>query len=322
VTFYVCPDGNDAWSGRLERPVADRTDGPLASLHGARDAVRKLKAQGPLSEPVRIRVAAGTYAMTSTLVLTPLDSGTTDCPVVYEAALDSKPLFTGGRSITGWQQAEGGLWTAHVPQVAAGEWYFEQLWVNGSRATRARSPNSFYYHVLGAVEHGIDPDTGKPANLAGRTFRAREADIKPLLDVPQEGLTDVTLIAYHSWETSRCRIAHVEAGNPTVHVTARIPWGFDRWGPNMRYHLENFKAALDEPAPRHARAPGLPLTMRMVWLGKLSWHALPVRITRVVARWFLPWGYRQLLGSPDGRADEDPHGRVDACAGGRAVSCR
>ncbi len=32
VTFHVAPDGNDAWSGRLERASRDGADGPLASL--------------------------------------------------------------------------------------------------------------------------------------------------------------------------------------------------------------------------------------------------------------------------------------------------
>jgi len=39
-TYYVAPDGNDAWSGHLARPNAEKTDGPVASLAGARDAVR------------------------------------------------------------------------------------------------------------------------------------------------------------------------------------------------------------------------------------------------------------------------------------------
>ena len=46
-TLYVAPDGNDAWSGRLARPNAGRTDGPLASLQGARDAIRSQKAAAP-----------------------------------------------------------------------------------------------------------------------------------------------------------------------------------------------------------------------------------------------------------------------------------
>ena len=32
LDLHVAPDGNDAWSGKLTRPNAGRTDGPLASL--------------------------------------------------------------------------------------------------------------------------------------------------------------------------------------------------------------------------------------------------------------------------------------------------
>jgi hypothetical protein len=52
ATIFVSPQGNDAWSGKLQTPNAEKTDGPLATLPGARDAVRKLKASGPLSQPV------------------------------------------------------------------------------------------------------------------------------------------------------------------------------------------------------------------------------------------------------------------------------
>src|SRR5512136_1321873 len=84
-TLYVDPDGNDAWSGRLQRPTPDRTDGPLASLAGARDAVRRLRAKSPLREPRHVVIAAGRYALQQTLTLTPDDSGTENCPIIYEA---------------------------------------------------------------------------------------------------------------------------------------------------------------------------------------------------------------------------------------------
>ncbi|MBM4085531.1 MAG: hypothetical protein FJ272_12130, partial [Planctomycetes bacterium] len=131
LTLHVAPDGKDAWSGRLERPNAAKTDGPLASLKGARDAVRRLKAQGPLTQPVRVMVAGRNYALAEPLVFTPEDSGTEQAPVSYEAAPGAKPVFSGGRSITGFKRGADGVWTAHVPEVAAGRWYFEQLFVNG-----------------------------------------------------------------------------------------------------------------------------------------------------------------------------------------------
>ena len=42
VTLHVAPDGDDAWSGELETPNDDRSDGPLASLQGALNAVRHM----------------------------------------------------------------------------------------------------------------------------------------------------------------------------------------------------------------------------------------------------------------------------------------
>ena len=56
-------------------------DGPLKSLQAARDAIRALKAKGPLAEPVRVVVADGVYRMSEPLVFTPEDSGTEKSPV-------------------------------------------------------------------------------------------------------------------------------------------------------------------------------------------------------------------------------------------------
>ncbi|MCK4324724.1 MAG: right-handed parallel beta-helix repeat-containing protein [Armatimonadetes bacterium] len=245
LTLWVAPDGNNAWSGRPVRPIAARTDGPLASLSGARDAVRRLKVQGPLTEPVRILVADGTYTLTEPLVFEPEDSGTEKCPIVYEAAPGAYPVFSGGRAITGFKLGANGIWYAQVPEVAAGEWYFEQLFVNGRRGTRARSPNQFYYYTLRHAGEITDPATGETVNWPKRAFGARPADIKPLLDIPQEKLSDVTLVAYHSWEASRLRLAAVDPKSHIVVTTGNAAWPFMRWGPNQRYYLENFKQALD-----------------------------------------------------------------------------
>ncbi len=221
--------------------------GPIGTLTAARDAVRALKEQGPLAEPVRIVVADGTYELREPLVLTPADGGTEKSPISYEAAPGAAPVFSGGRAITGFTRGADGVWTARVPEVAAGSWYFEQLWVNGQRATRARTPNEFYFYVQGAVDRGVDPATGKEGDLKCRAFKARAEDVAPLRAVPADRLNDVTVVAYHSWETSRSRLAGLSPSGNVVVVTAPISWGFAYWGPNCRYHLENFRAALDAP---------------------------------------------------------------------------
>lgn len=246
TVLHVHPRGDDRWSGRPETPNAEGTDGPLGSLTGARDAVRRLKAAGQTG-PFRIRIAPGEYALREPLVLEPQDGGSADAPVIYEAAGPEKPRFSGGRRITGWTRQADGLWTVHLPEVADGTWYFEQLWVNGKRAVRARSPNKFYYYVQRKTDHYLDSSSGQAVEAVNRAFQARPEDIAPLGDLSVREWNDVTLVAYHSWETSRSRVASVDRSQSIVAVTAPIPWGFAYWGPNCRYHVENFRAALDEP---------------------------------------------------------------------------
>jgi len=63
VVLHVAPDGNDAWQGKLEKPNREKTDGPLTSLTGARDVVRRLRERGLTNAPVSIRFATGTYPL-------------------------------------------------------------------------------------------------------------------------------------------------------------------------------------------------------------------------------------------------------------------
>ena len=91
LVLHVSPDGNAAWSGQLTKPNAGKTDGPLVSLAGARDAIRKLKAQSAVTKPIRVLVADGLYSLTEPLVFMPEDSGTDAAPITYEAARGARP---------------------------------------------------------------------------------------------------------------------------------------------------------------------------------------------------------------------------------------
>jgi hypothetical protein len=125
ATFYVAPNGNDAWSGKQAEPTGN--DGPFASIVRARDAIRQWKAaQGGLHE---------------TVTFTPEDSGTPQCPISYEAVPGEKPILCGGRAITGWKPYRDKVLVAEIPEVQAGTWYFRSLYANGQRQIRARYPN-------------------------------------------------------------------------------------------------------------------------------------------------------------------------------------
>ncbi|MBU0640893.1 MAG: right-handed parallel beta-helix repeat-containing protein [Planctomycetes bacterium] len=245
-TLYVAPDGNDAWSGRLPPASDDRSDGPLATLAGARDAIRRLGPEERRTGAITVEIAAGQYTMREPLVLTPSDSGSANAPITYRARAGERPVFDGGRTISGFVESSPGVWTAHVPEVAAGEWYFEQLFVNGRRAIRARTPDESYFFMQGVEETVFTPGERVPQK-ARLIVLAKPKDVSVLATLDPLQLADVQLIAYHKWDITRRFIEHLDEGRNAIvtHGQGMKPW--NPWTKETRYHLENCAAALTVP---------------------------------------------------------------------------
>jgi parallel beta-helix repeat protein len=109
---------------------------PYGSLVAARDAARQALVAG---QSVIVILHDGTYFLPDTLRLAAADSGTAKQPVVWRAAAGASPVLSGGRPIRGWECGQGNLWQASVPEGR--DWRFDQLFVAGERAIRARYPN-------------------------------------------------------------------------------------------------------------------------------------------------------------------------------------
>lgn len=246
ATLHVAPNGNDQWSGKLATPNAAKTDGPLASLDGARLAVRKLKATQP-DEPVQVQFANGTYTLPQAVKFDLADSGTAKGPVSYEAAAGAKPVLSGGRIIKGFKPAANGLWTAEVPEVKAGQWYFEQLWVNGNRATRARTPNKFFFYMQEVEETIADPNTKGRAKKATQTVTTQAANLKSLASLSADELKDVNLVAFHKWDNTRRFLDSVDAAKGKFTTSGEGLKSWNSWDNKTGFHFENYLAALDAP---------------------------------------------------------------------------
>ena len=239
VEFHVSPLGNNDNPGT-------RT-APFATLERARDAIRALKARGPLTEAVCVVVADGRYELRSPFVLKPEDSGTAQMPVAYEAAPGARPVFSGGRVIGGWKKGTDGVWTTRIPDVAAGDWYFEQLFVNGRRAIRARTPNDFYFYMQDVHEEALDGDSPRQHKRAQQTVRMRPEDFRLLDGLKPDELRDVNLMVYHKWDNTRRFIDRLDRERQTLIASGRGMKSWNPWRRNSRYHLENFRSALDAP---------------------------------------------------------------------------
>ena len=229
IALYVSPQGDDAWSGSLPQPNEDHSDGPLASMIGARDTVRAIKQTADWPSPVRIFFRNGSYPITEPVEFLPEDSGTVDATISYEAFPGETPVIDGGRPVTGWTVADG-RWTTTIRDVASQDWSFAALWVDDVRRPRARTPNEGYRHIAG---------TATPANQA---FAFQPGDMEPW-----SNLDDVVVEVFHSWATSLHHIASIDTSQHIVSFTGPARWDFGRWDPAQRYIVHNVYEALDEP---------------------------------------------------------------------------
>ena len=248
LTLYVATNGNDGWSGRLDKPARGGADGPLATLSAALKSARTARLDS-LGAPDRVTILlrGGTYPVAETIVLRPEDSGTdARHPFTIAAFRDERPVLSGGRRITGWKRTESGvdLWQAEIPDVREGRWYFRQLFVNGSRRQRARSPNQGYF-VADGEYLGLNPVR----------FKFHDGDIK------KEWVGgDVELVALHKWIDLRQYIRGLDETNRVVTLSGPISEHVKE--PNARYYLENATSALDEPGEWYLDRKGGAVTYR------------------------------------------------------------
>jgi len=241
--LYVAPNGRDSWSGKIAGPNKDGSDGPLASLTGARDAVRRLRAAAPPAKPIRVLIRGGTYRVDEPIMFTTDDSGTQEAPIAYEAWPGEKPIISGGVPITGWKkETDGPLWTTVLPEVKEGSWHFRELFVDGRRCVPARSPNEGTFRAAGPGVPYKDRNQARrdPKSKISIFYQGDDLQEWPDRD-------DAVVVVYHSWTASRHRIKSLDTEKRLVEFTAPSGWPMGWWEKNQRYYVEGIRAALDAP---------------------------------------------------------------------------
>jgi hypothetical protein len=244
IHLYVSPKGDDRWSGTLAEPNEAGSDGPLATLAGARDAVRKLKFAAKLSGPVYVWLRGGEYRITEPVVFRPEDSA----PVTYAAYPGETPVITGGKRITGWREEQmsfGKVWVTEIPEVAEGKWYFRQLFVGGERRPRARLPKQGFYRMKDVPGTSLHGNALTDDLFAGSdTFICHPGDIRRW-----RNLTDVEVVAVHFWIEERMPIQSFDEPAGTVKSSRRSMFVLkdDVAKRYAKYYVENVFEALGDP---------------------------------------------------------------------------
>lgn len=247
--IFVSPAGNDAWSGSLQSPNANGTDGPVKSLLAAQALARaKLAAMsaGATRMPVKVRIGAGKYYLTAPLSFTEADSGTAAAPVAYEAITPGTVLISGGVPLVrSAAQTSTSQVSFDTPASAGTAWQGAgQLFVNDHRATVARQPNEGqYWFVKQATTLA-----GETTSDAGREAFTTSADA--LAWMQSLGASDssrAVVNVMQSFAAGHHRISTATTPSGSVRVAPRAQSAFLKFGLSQRFFVENVAAALDAP---------------------------------------------------------------------------
>lgn len=233
IELFVAVNGNDRSSGRSAERRGQ--NGPFATITRARDEIRQLKGSNQLSEGAIVYVRGGTYHLNEPLVFEPGDSGTLAGPIVYRNYPGEQPRISGGTPITNWHREPNGSWSAPVPEVRSGR-YFRNLSVNGTRATRARTPNAGYFHI----ETTDEATDGLFTAMTG--FHFREGDLK----ADWRNLQDVEVVVVHHWADAHLPIKQINPATRRVDFSKATRMAFvEQSKAPVRYYVDNVLEGLD-----------------------------------------------------------------------------
>lgn len=229
---FVATDGNDGWSGTLDAPAPDGSDGPLATLSAARDRARDL------AGPARIVVRGGDYYLSAPLELDERDRG-----LAIVGASGEQPVLHGGLPLARWQQGDDGRWWASFERPdgsAPGD-----VFVGGRRQTLARHPN---LPVDGDATKGwlfAAAQTPEVAAAASRAFAFHDGDVPALDDIA--GLrVDIVggLLPGTQWSNDTLPVVGIDRAARTIR-TEGTDYFFTSEG--SRYFLSGAAAFWDAP---------------------------------------------------------------------------
>jgi len=237
--IYISPSGNDSNAGTL--------NSPYASLTRARDRTREIRKDTPANQPIEVIALQGEYFMLQPLELTIEDSGTSSAPLVFSTESGAKAVFSAGVPISGFEKVNDKLWKTFIPQVAYYKWYFEQLYVNNRRATRARTPDQGFYFIKSVTETIGEQGTGRSPEVAIQKILLDSMDARSFNSFSKQDFEDAVITFYHNWDNTRKHILSYSRKQSAIYIAGE---GMKPWNPlnnKTSWFIDNFRQALDAP---------------------------------------------------------------------------
>lgn len=232
VSVHVSTTGNDATA-----------DGSAAKpYYSLQQAINKAVAVSG-TDTVWVEVAPGIYRVQQTIDITKSPK----VPIVVRCSGSEPAVMSGAIAVGGWQRGEGGLWTATVDAAKSYGFRFEQLYVNGERAIRARTPDKEWFMVKGSKETVHFAGTGRAPQYATQQINVDKEALATIASLPFEQRQNVMAMFYHKWDNTRRYLNEIVPDSGFIYLNGpgMKPWNQIIGG--SRFVLENYKEAITMP---------------------------------------------------------------------------
>jgi hypothetical protein len=213
ATYYVSPSGSDANAGTLAAP--------FRTITKARDIVQTVNKN--MTGDIVVCLRCGTYAIDSTISIGASCSGTNGYTVKFMNYTGETPVISGGQAITGWTLYDA---AKNIYQATDVSFNFRQLYVNGVKAVRARTPNQ---------------QNGNAANfwrLTGYNGTAENIQVDSSRVSNWNNFTRVEMELILCWGDNTLRLASFSKSGSTAYLKIQAPEStivFQRPNPGFGY---------------------------------------------------------------------------------------
>lgn len=229
--IYVSNAGNDSYNGSKDRP--------FKSIKKAMTTASNYLSGN--QKEIKIILASGEYILDAPIEINPaLWRGTNN--LVVEGAKESMPVIKGSVSAGKFTKRAGNFWTLDLSAfLRNNKVAVQQIFVNGKRATLARTPNIDNLYTTLKTEEVKD----KPNKKSNHTVYLTPEQWNTFSAAKNK---KYILAAFnHQWNRTRVRIKNSSNTTKSIQLETSLFADWTKLGMASQFYFENDKSFLDAP---------------------------------------------------------------------------
>lgn len=181
----------------------------------------------PGTEAVTIRIEKGYYEVTNTIHVRGRNH-----PITIIGGKST--IISGSITIDEWEVLPNGFWKSRSTYIDNAGLLPDQLYVNGYRAMRSKTPNVGFYQLKNGIKEGFE---------YGALLDNKDIDLESAITG-----TDVPFLSiYRKWTVSKRRLSRISTSNNAIYFTGKDFPSYNPLTTGNGFVLENTIKGVDTP---------------------------------------------------------------------------